>query len=181
MKMKRKSWAMLSVALSATLLLSGCWLFGITLMIKYNIKEEILSTNEYFNSVAVDLTEEDDWKDNQDKLDEIYNLLFYGWIENNQSDTATGQLYVYKDTTLHTMPELQAAVSSGEATLVLDGLAVPPNSTVKFPLTEMKLEPVRDLIMEGKFGLYAIAANVPFDIRVFNATVVVIFAVEAIL
>ncbi|UCB53107.1 MAG: hypothetical protein JSV10_03215 [Candidatus Zixiibacteriota bacterium] len=71
MKIRRKSWAMLSVAGLATLLLSGCWIFGITIMLSYDIEEEIVSTDTNFNSVAIDLTEEDDWKDNQDKLDEI--------------------------------------------------------------------------------------------------------------
>ncbi len=175
MKLKRRSWVVLSAALFATLLLSGCWLFGITLVLSYDI-DEIFSTEEYFNSVAVDLTEEDDWKDNQDKLDEIYNLLFHGKIYNSEDDTATGQLYVYKDTTLHTIAEVESL-----ATLVLDGLVVLPHDTLEVPIMEMKLEPIRDLIMEGKFGLYAIAADVPFNIRVFDATVVVIFAVEAIL
>ena len=44
-----------------------------------------------------------------------------------------------------------------------------------------RIDHIRDLVMEGKFHLYAIAANVPFEIKVFDATVVVIFAVEAIL
>lgn len=176
MKMKRISWIVLSVALVATLLLSGCWLFGITLVLSYDIEDEIVSTDTHFNSVAIDLTEEDDWKDNEDKLDEIYNLLFYGKIINYESTPATGQLYVYKDTTLHTIAEVESL-----ATLVLDGLVVPPLDTLEVPITEMKLEPIRDLIMEGKFSLYAIATNVPFHIRVFDATVVVIFALEAIL
>jgi hypothetical protein len=176
MKMRRRSWAMLSVAVVATLLLSGCWLFGITMMLSYDIEEEIVSTNTSFNSVAIDLTEEEDWKDNEDKLDEIYNLLFYGSIQNNQSTEATGQLYVYEDGSLTTISEVQA-----NATLVLDGLVLPPSSITYVPLTEMKLEPIRDLIMEGRFHLYAIATNVPFNIRVFDATVVVVFAVEAIL
>lgn len=176
MKMKRKSWAILSVAVLATLLLSGCWLFGITLVLSYDIEDEILATDTQFNSVAIDLTDEPDWKDNKDKLDEIYNLLFYGWIENNTGTEATGQLYLYKDGSLTTVTDVK-----DNATLVLDGLVVPASSTVEVPVTEMKLEPVKALIMEGKFHLYAIAANVPFDIRVFNATVVVIFAVEAIL
>ena len=176
MKTKSKTWTILSVALSATLLLSGCWMFGITMMLSYDIEEEIFSTNTSFNSVAIDLTEEEDWKDNEDKLDEIYNLLFYGSIQNNETTEATGQLYVYEDGSLTTISEVEA-----NATLVLDGLVLPPSSITYVPLTEMKLEPIRDLIMEGRFHLYAIAANVPFDIRVFNATVVVIFAVEAIL
>jgi hypothetical protein len=176
MKMRRKSWAMLSVAVVATLLLSGCWLFGITMMLSYDIEHEIVSTDTHFNSVAIDLTEEEDWKDNEDKLDEIYNLLFYGSIQNHESSEATGQLYVYKDGSLTTIAEVQA-----NATLVLDGLVLPPSSVTYVPLTEMKLEPIRDLIMEGRFHLYAIATNVPFEITVFDATVVVIFAVEAIM
>jgi hypothetical protein len=175
MKSKGKIWAIFSMALFGTLLLSGCWLFGITLVLSYDIEDEIVSTDTNFNSVAIDLTEEEDWKDNQDKLDEIYNLLFYGWIENHKSTEATGQLYVYEDGSLTTIAEVQ-----DNATLVLDGLVLPPSSTVEIPLTEMKLEPIRDLIMEGKFQLYAIATNVPFEITVDDATVVVIFAVEAI-
>jgi hypothetical protein len=176
MRMKRKSWTILSVALFATLLLSGCWLFGITLVLSYDIEDKDAFTDEDLNSWFVDLTEEEDWKDNQDKLDEIYNLLFHGRITNYEDTPATGQLYVYKDTSLHTIAEVESL-----ATLVLDGLVLPPDSTVMIPLLEMKLEPIKDLIMEGKFGLYAIAADVPFHIRVFDATVVVIFAVEAIL
>ena len=180
MKINKRSWAVLSAALFVSVLLSGCWLFGITLVLSYDIEDEIVSTDTHFNSVAIDLTEEEDWRDNQDKLDEIYNLLFYGWITNYESTPATGELYVYKDTTLHTMAELEAAVASGEATLVLEGLVLPPDATVEVPVTEMKLEPIRDLIMEGKFALYGIAKDVPFHIRVFDATVVVIFAVEPI-
>jgi hypothetical protein len=175
MKLKRRSWTTLTVALGVSMLLSGCWLFGITLVLSYDIEDEIVSTDTNFNNVAIDLTEEEDWRDNQDKLDEIYNLLFYGWIENYETTEATGQLYVYQDGSLTTIAEVQA-----HATLVLDGLVLPPSSVVEVPVTEMKLEPIRDLIMEGRFHLYAIATNVPFHIRVFDATVVVIFAVEAI-
>jgi hypothetical protein len=175
MKIKKKSWALLSVAIFATLLLSGCWLFGITLVLNYDIENEIASTDTHFNSVSVDLTQEQDWKDNQDKLDEIYILYFYGWIQNYESTPATGQLYVYKDTTLQTIAEVESL-----ATLVLDGLVIPADSTVEIPLTAMKLEPIRDLVMKGKFALYAIASDVPFHIRVYDATVVVVFAVETI-
>ena len=175
MKTKSKTWTILSVALSATLLLSGCWMFGITMMLSYDI-DDVFSTDVHLNPVAIDLTEEDDWKDNEDKLDEIYNLLFYGYIENHETTEATGQLYVYEDGSLTTISEVQA-----NATLVLDGLVLPPSSVTYVPLTEMKLEPIRDLIMEGRFHLYAIATNVPFEITVFDATVVVVFAVEAIM
>ena len=177
MKMKRRSWTLFSVALAATFLLSGCWLFGITLVLSYDIDEEIVSTDEAFNSVAIDLTEEEDWKDNEDKLDEIYSILFYGFIENREATPATGQLYVYKDGSLSTVAEVQS-----KATLVLDGLVVPANDTLEVALVHMaNIDEIRDLVMEGKFSLYGIAANVPFDIKVFDATVVVIFAVEAIL
>ena len=176
MKMKKRSWTIFSLALFATLFLSGCWLFGITLVLSYDIENKEVRSDEPLNSWFVDLTEEEDWKDNQDKLDEIYNLLFHGKIWNLESDTATGQLYVYKDTSLHTIAEVESL-----ATLVLDGLAVPPFDTLEVPIMEMKLEPIRDLIMEGKFGLYGIAKDAPFHIKVFDATVVVIFAVEAIL
>jgi hypothetical protein len=176
MKMKRKSWTIFSVALLATLFLSGCWLFGITLVLSYDIDEEIVSTNTHFNSVAIDLTEEEDWKDNKDKLDEIYSILFYGYITNYESTPATGQLYVYKDGSLSTIAEVQS-----KAILVLDGLVLPADSTLEVPLIHMvRIDEIRDLVMEGKFSLYAIATNVPFNIRVFDATVVVIFAVEAI-
>jgi len=177
MKMKRKSWTIFSVALLATLFLSGCWLFGITLVLSYDIDERIYSTDESFNSVAIDLTEEEDWKDNKDKLDEIYSVLFYGYIINHESTPATGQLYVYKDGSLNTVSEVQS-----NATLVLDGLAIPANDTLEVPLIHMvRVDHIRDLVMEGRFHLYAIATNVPFHIEVFDATVVVIFAVEAIL
>ena len=175
--MKTKSWICLGTALGVVLVVSGCWLFGITLVLTYDIEDEIVSTESSFNSVMVDLTEEDDWKDNQDKLDEIHHLYFYGWVTNNRTTPATGQLYMYEDTSLHTI----AAVES-QATLVLDGLVFPANSTadstVEVPLIAVDLQPVRDLVMEGKFGLYAIAEEDEFDIRVFDASVIVVFAVE---
>jgi hypothetical protein len=106
MKIKRISWTLFSVALVAALLLSGCWLFGITLVLSYDIDERIYSTNESFNSVAIDLTEEEDWKDNEDKLDEIYTIMFYGFIWNREATPATGQLYVYKDGSLSTVADV---------------------------------------------------------------------------
>jgi hypothetical protein len=176
MKMNRISWTLFSVALVAALLLSGCWLFGITLVLSYDVDERIYSTDESFNSVGIDLTEEEDWKDNEDKLDEIYSVLFYGYIINHESTPAAGQLYVYKDGSLSTVAEVQS-----NATLVLDGLVIPGNDTLEVPLIHMaRIDHIRDLVMEGQFQLYAIATNVPFHIEVFDATVVVIFAVEAI-
>jgi hypothetical protein len=146
---------------------------GITLTLSYDIEDEIVSTDTQFNSVMVDLTQEQDWKDHQDKLDEIYNLLFYGWITNYENTPATGRLYVYKDTTLHTVEEVET-----NATLVLDGLVIPADTTIEVPLVDLDLKPIRDLVMDGKFALYAIASNVPFNIRVFDSSIVVIFAVE---
>ncbi len=175
MKM-RKRWIVFSVALFAALLLSGCWLFGITLVLSYDI-DAFVSTDTVLNPVQVDLTEEDDWKDNEDKLDEIHTIMFYGFIWNREATPATGQLYVYKDGSLSTVAEVQS-----KATLVLGGLAVNPNDTLEVALVHMEnIDEIRDLVMEGKFWIYGIAANVPFDIKIFDSTVVVIFAVEAIL
>ena len=174
MKKRHKTWTLLVVVFFAILFVSSCWLLGITLTLTYDINDESWSTDTDFKKVAVNLTEEEDWRDNQDKLDEIYVLYFYGRITNNESTPATVKLYVYKDTTLHTIAEVES-----KATLVLGGLALPAGpDTVEVPLTAMKLEPIRDLIMEGKFALYAIAAPTPFNIKVFDASVVVIFAVE---
>jgi hypothetical protein len=169
----KKTLTLLAAAIITTLLVSGCWLLGITLVLSYDIEDKPAYTDTYFNGWFVDLTTEEDWQDHQDQLDEIYNLLFYGWITNYESTPATGRLYVYKDTTLHTVGEVET-----NATLVLDGLIIPADTTVEVPLIDLDLKPIRDLIMEGKFGLYAIATNVPFHIRVFDASVVVIFAVE---
>jgi hypothetical protein len=169
----KKTLLLLTAAIITTLLVGGCWLLGITLTLSYDIEDEIVSTDTQFNSVMVDLTQEQDWKDHQDKLDEIYNLLFYGWITNYENTPATGRLYVYKDTTLHTVEEVET-----NATLVLDGLVIPADTTIEVPLVDLDLKPIRDLVMDGKFALYAIASNVPFNIRVFDSSIVVIFAVE---
>jgi hypothetical protein len=173
MKKRYITWTALVVVFFAILLVSSCWLLGITLTITHDIEDEIVSTDTHFNSVAVDLTKEEDWRDNQDKLDEIYVAYFYGWVHNYESTPATGKLYVYKDTTLHTLAEVES-----KATLVLGGLVFPPDTTMEVPIAAMKLEPIKDLIKEGKFALYMLAENTPFDIRVFDASVVVIFAVE---
>ena len=169
----KKAVTLLVAVVVTTLLVGGCWLLGITLVLSYDIEDKPAYTDTYFNGWFVDLTTEEDWQDHQDQLDEIYNLLFHGWIENYESTPATGRLYVYQDTTLHTVGEVES-----QATLVLDGIAIPADTTVQVPLVDLDLKPIRDLIMKGKFGLYAIAANVPFNIRVFDASVVVIFAVE---
>lgn len=174
MKMNKKSWVwLLGGTLGILLLISGCWLFGVTMVLTYDIENEIASTNTHFNSFNIDLTQEEDWQDNKDKLDDIHHLFFDGKVENHLSTEATGQLYMYKDTTLHTIAEVESL-----ATLVLDGVVIPADSTVRVILIDLDLVPVKDLVMEGKFGLYAIAKEVPFDIRVYDASVVVVFAVE---
>ena len=169
----KRTLTLLAAAIITTLLVSGCWLLGITLTLSYDIEDREAQTGVPLNGVFVDLTQEEDWRDHQDNLDEIYNLLFYGWITNYESTPATGRLYVYKDTTLHTIEEVES-----NATLVLDGLVIPADTTVEVPLIDLDLKPIRDLIMEGKFALYAIATNVPFHIKVLDSSVVVIFAVE---
>ncbi len=175
----KKTLTLLVAAVVTTILVGGCWLLGITLVLSYDIEDKPEYTDTNFNGWFVDLTTEKDWQDHQDNLDEIYNLLFHGWIENYESTPATGRLYVYQDTTLHTVGEVES-----KATLVLDGIAIHADTTggygttTEVPLIDLDLKPIRDLIMKGKFGLYAIAANVPFHIRVFDSAVVVIFAVE---
>jgi hypothetical protein len=175
----KKTLILLSAAIITALLVSGCWLLGITLVLSYDIEDKPAYTDTYFNGWFVDLTTEKDWQDHQDNLDEIYNLMFYGWITNYENTPATGRLYVYNDTTLHTIAEVESS-----ATLVLDGIAIPADTTggsgttTEVPLIDLDLKPIRDLIMKGKFALYAITSNTPFHIRVFDSSVLVIFAVE---
>jgi len=153
-------------------LVSGCWLVSGTWVIIYEVEDADIFATEHFYKFTVDLTKESIWQDHKDDLDNIEDIAFTFKLINQGADTATAQVYVSPDDTLTVM---------SSATIILDGLSVPPDSTFHVTMAHyyellQNFETLRDLVITGNFTAYAV---VPDTVNVKFRDVVVVITISA--
>lgn len=164
------------ILLSALLMLSvfyGCeGLIVGTFVISIDIKGGDIVTKDDFTKFYVDLTKESEWNDHKDEIKYIDNVGFQLWVTNNGPMAVTGQLFASTDSSY-----ADTATVRDSATLVLDGLTLPPGATyVDWPssLTYLcEVDKLKNLVKGGKFAVYALTTTLPFTITVDSATVIV--------
>ncbi len=164
------------VLLSALLVLSvfcGCeGLIVGTFVISLDIDGGDIVTQDDFSKFYVDLTTESEWNDHKDEIKDIDNVGFQLWVTNSGATAVTGQLFASTDSSY-----ADTAAVRDSATLVLDGLTLPPGATyVDWPssLTYLReVDKLKQLVEGGTFAIYALTTTLPFTITVDSATVIV--------
>jgi len=148
----------------AALLAAGCIVSG-QFTIILNIEDEIAYIDEILNSEEIDLTDNDTWKEHQDDIQNIIDVKFEVTLENGTSSAVTGEIYV-SESEYTTADAVRA-----NATLVVSGIVVDPNDTQSISFTDSAkyithLSELLDLVEEGHFFVYGLAADPPYEITV---------------
>jgi hypothetical protein len=169
-KEKRKYLWLLPLLL--VILVCGCLLTSGTVVIIFKVNNQDIHASQHFYKFTVNLENNDDWKNNKDKLNSIEDMVFTFKLANPGASPITGQVYVSTDSTLSDT----TAVKS-HATLILDGITVPAYDTLYVNMEHYydllhNFDTLRDLVKGGVFTTYGIVPN-PFVGGLFDAVVIV--------
>jgi hypothetical protein len=168
-------------ALSALLLIAGCSLVSVTLLINLDVQGTHRSTSSNVAMIAVDLTQDQDFKDNKDKIASVDEVGFIFRAQNNIQQGATGQIYMSE---VPVVPQTAATIiGSGLAKRVLSGLTLTPGGYVTITYEQsLALEENTDylhrLVKSGHFYLYGVADTSTFDLTIDQLTVVAVITAE---
>jgi hypothetical protein len=146
------------------LIAAGCIVSG-QFTIVVNIEDEIAYVNQVLNSAEIDLTNDDTWKDHKDDIQNIIDVKFELTLVNGTGGPITGEIYV-SETEYTTAADVQ-----DNALLVVSGIIVDANDERKITFSESaqyinNLTELLDLVEQGHFFVYGLAADPPFVITV---------------
>jgi hypothetical protein len=122
-------------------------------------------TNTDFRGVHVNLTTNSDWQDHKAQLNSVDDIGFACKITNHESSVATGQIWISEKS--YGTPDSVNAL----ATKILDGIAVPANSTVEIQWKDSynylsNFNQAKTIVYKENFYLYFKVQQTPFDIDV---------------
>jgi hypothetical protein len=172
---------LLGVATLACVLLAGCDLIAGQLRIVYDVippASSQQSTDMSVGVIGVDLTQNKDFKDNQDKIQSVDEAGFVFRARNNLGTAASGQVYMTSSPLMFP----SADIVRQQGTLVLDGLSIAASGYVDVDLAQsIALQRNRALlhqqIQTGRIYLYGVAQGAPFSLTIDQLTVVLVLTV----
>ncbi len=156
MKIQKKMWLM-ALAMSVLLTVGGCLVSG-TFIVTEMIYGIDFTTNTGFYFYDLDITDNSDWEDHKDDIDNIKLAGFEMWITNNSVDANTFNAYIdpSDDPVLTTVGAVQS-----DATQIIKDLPVAAgNGTQTYISYDQSLtylinfETLKTLAKEGKFHYY---------------------------
>ncbi len=143
--------------LPMVLAVSGCLISG-TFVIVEDFSFTPPTSGLYF--YAVNVTDDSDWADNKDKIDFIDEVGAEFYLTNNESAEVTFNAYVDDSGSGHTT----VGAVQANATLVIDNLKVPANSTKHVTYAQSfqyitGLTRLKALAKSGKFDFYGTSSG----------------------
>lgn len=153
--------------------IQGCLLSG-TYVITFEVEDEIISTQDEWNDAAVDLSDNDTWRDHEEDIKYVDEVGFTFWVENlNTTDSATGQLYITDVDTFTTIEQIRE-----NATLIVDGIFLDPGGKRRILWNEsfkyiLNFPVIKAQVESGTFHLYGIARETPFHVRFYDIVAVI--------
>jgi len=160
----KRSKIILAVAAAAVIVIAaGCIMTGtFVITVKLVPPGPVTVSNADYTEgrQQVDLTQESDFADNQDKIKDIDNIGFYASVKNNLNDPVTFQLFLEKDTAKDWDSAQEAADSC--TALILTSLTIPGKKTVTIDWNESLkyvtgLNDIKKILETGHFSLYPVA------------------------
>jgi hypothetical protein len=157
--MKHIKLAVAVAALGLSAVLLGC-IYSATFTINYLVEDLSAGTDIQF--ATVDITDEDDWQEHGDDIDQIEHVGFELWYSNTEIvDAVNFSLYVdsWGSDTLDTFEDIDSL-----ATVVIDGLVVQngldQHTTFGESLNLIRnLETLKSYAQTGHFYFYAVSEN----------------------
>jgi|GEM_PF-3336930 len=165
--MKINRWSAVSLV-AAALVAVGCIMTGTyvaTAKLVPDKNSQIVTVSTYPGQdsgvkLVVDLRDDPDFLENQDKIKDIESIGFYLKARNNLAGGVTFQLFLEEDTTKEWTNAQMVVDSSTE--LVFTGLTIPGNRTVTVEWNESiqyitNLQVIKDILEGGRFSIYPVA------------------------
>lgn len=152
-----------AVILAAGCIMTGTYVATAKLVPDKNSSSVTVSTYPGQDSgvkLVVDLRDDADFRDNQDKIKDIESIGFYLKARNNLAGGVTLQLFLEEDTTKEWTNAQMVVDSSTE--LVFTGLTIPGNKTVTVDWNQSmqyitNLQAIKDILETGRFSIYPVA------------------------
>jgi hypothetical protein len=183
-RMKRAPLFLLALLVAA----AGCELVSGTLRIEQDIltaEGEQHSTSSDVGEMAVDLSENSDFREHKDQIKSVDEVGFIFHAVNNIPNAATGEIWISPTRIGTPGSALTAATirSDPNAVKVLEGLALPAagalDVTYDQSLTlQTNTDRLHEIVKTGTFYLYGIASTSTFDLTISQLTAVVVLTVE---
>lgn len=155
--------------------IQGCLLSG-TYVITFEVKEEIISTQDSINSASVNLSDNPDWRDHKEDIKYVDEVGFTFKVQNlSSTDSATGQLYIthFGDSTLSHVDSIKK-----NTTKIVDGIVLAPGEEKHILWNEsfnyiLNLDVLKKHVESGSFHLYGICEDTPFHVRFYDIIAVI--------
>lgn len=154
-----------AAVITAAILAAGCIMtatYVVTVRLVPNPDPITVSTIQHTSAskLVVDLRDDSDFRDNQDKIKDIESIGFYLKAKNNLADAVTFQLFLEEDTTKDWENAQMVADSSTE--LIFTGLTIPGNKTVTVDWNQSmgyvtNLPTIKNILEKGRFSIYPVA------------------------
>jgi hypothetical protein len=165
----------IAMAAVLALVIGGCL---VTTQTTFTQRVDVVAaTNTAVTPVVIDLNEESDYVDNKDNIKSIDELSVVAIITNKLDAPARVRLYLSNDETLTTVDEVKS-----QATLVFESPEVPASSKLKigwadgFKYVQNRKAIEKEVFGDGKFVIYVVAKDTPFNLDVKAEIVVTITA-----
>jgi len=161
------------VPLLVILLMAGCIVSG-NFVIVYKLDDAQLSTNKDFEVWEINKENEPDWLDHAEDIKHIVDVGFAMRItNNNQTQKATGDLYISKDGTLSSAAEVQQ-----NAIPILQGMEVAAGSVLNISWRQSynylsNFDKLKEYTIDGDFYAYAIGIGTALDVDLTKIAVII--------
>jgi hypothetical protein len=174
MRMIHKSHLPLLVGL---LLVAGCSLVSVTILINLDVTGTHRSTSSETAFIAVDLTQDPDFRDNQDKIQSVDEVGFVFRAQNNIAVQARGEIWISRSAIVPATP----TSIRFQARRILSGLVLPSGgyANITYEQSLAMEDPINkpylhESVKQGRFYLYGIADTATFDLTIDQLTAVVV-------
>jgi len=142
--------------------LAGCIGTG-TIRLEYEL-DEFYSSSGNIQVVEVDLTTNEDYNDNKDKIKSVDQVTVVGWLINMQQADNSAEIWLSDVGTFASEAEVRA-----NATRVFVSPVIPGNDSVFIDWSDglnhvENLPALKDAAEVGHFWLYGLADSAPFNV-----------------
>ncbi len=165
-----KKYLTFAMALLLLTYIAGCVASG-TIIITYDI-DEFISSSVGMEVVEVDLTTNEDYNDNKDKIKSIDQVTVTGTLANLQPEDNQAEIWLADSGNYVTPAEVRE-----DAIRIFTSPVIPGDSTIFISWSDglshiENIGALKDAAEEGHFWLYGLAENSPFTVR-FKITLVI--------
>ncbi|UCG63121.1 MAG: hypothetical protein JSV52_07520 [Candidatus Zixiibacteriota bacterium] len=169
------------LGLAAIILLAGCGIVSMTFVIEEDFS--LVGSGDFY-SLAVDVTQNEDWQDHEEDIEFVELVAFDMYLTNNEPTSVTFNGYVDDYDAVNICTDRTCFDGLTTPTRVLKDIIIPANSTRHITPGESlayieNLDVMKAFAREGQFNFYGISTGgAAVNFSVDEGTVIVILMVS---